>query len=68
MELGQLSDFPFNIPTYKVIVCIEHATVLWADITCVICEYKASQRGASLFTINKLMSGSSLEGKAATKL
>ena len=45
--------------TYKVIATyIKHATTLQANNMCVTCEC------ALLFTIDKLMSGSSLEGKA----
>ena len=51
----------FNMPTYKVIAtCIEHATMLQANNKLIKSEYKA----ALLFTIDKLMSGSSVEGKA----
>ena len=33
----------FNIPTYKIIACIERATVLWANIMHVMREYKAGE-------------------------
>ena len=47
--------------TYKkIIACMELATVLRANITRVTREYKHVRR-ALLFTIDKLMSGSSLE-------
>ena len=44
--------------------CIEHAIMLWADITHLMREYKAGEGMPLLFTIDKLMSNSSLEGKA----
>ena len=52
---------------YKIIACIEHATVLWADITRVMCKYKAGEGVLSYSQFDKLMSGSSLEGKAFFK-
>ena len=49
---------------YTYIACIERATVLRADITHVMREYKAGE-GVPLYSrFDKLMSGSSLKGKA----
>ena len=47
---------------YKIIACIERATVLQADITRIMREYKTGEGVPRYF--DKLMSGSSLEGKA----
>ena len=49
---------------YKIIACIERATVLRANITRVT---RAGEGLLSLFTIDKLMSGFSFEGKAFKK-
>ena len=57
----------FSITTYKIIACIELATVLRADITCVMCESKAGEGVPRYLRFNKKMSGSSLEDKEATK-
>ena len=57
----------FNIHAYKIIAtCIERATALRANNTCV--TRTSGSKRALLFTIDKLISGSSLEGKEATKL
>ena len=41
--------------------------MLWAGITGVMCEYKAGEGVLSYSQFDKLMSGSSLEGKAIFK-
>ena len=50
--------------TYKIIACIERTTMLRADIMHVMCEYKAGEGVPCYSRFDKLMSGSSLEGKA----
>ena len=45
-------------------MCIEHATVLRANIMRVMCEYKVGEGVPRYSRFDKLMSGSSLEGKA----
>ena len=54
----------FNIPTYKIIASIERATVLPADITRNVRGYKAGEGVPHYSQFDKLMSSSSLEGKA----
>ena len=51
----------FTILTYKIIACIERATVLQADITRIMREYKTGEGVPRCF--DKQMSGSSLEAK-----
>ena len=58
----------FSIPTYKIIACIERATMLQADITRVMCESKAGEGMPRYSRFDKKMSGSSLEDKEAIKL
>ena len=58
----------FSIPTYKIIACIEHATILQTDITRVMCESKAGEGVPRYSRFDKKMSGSSIEDKEATKL
>ena len=48
---------------YTIIACIERTTVFRADITRVMCKYKAGERVPRYLRFDKLMSASSLEGK-----
>ena len=58
----------FSISTYKIVACIERATMLQAGITRVMCESKAGEGVPRYSRFDKKMSGSSLEDKEATKL
>ena len=46
-----------------IVTCVERATLLRANTTRIVREYKAGEGVPLLFTIDKLMSGSCLEGK-----
>ena len=54
-------DVTRSIPAYKIIACIERATVLLADV---MREYKVGEEVPRYSQFDKLMSGSSLDGKA----
>ena len=61
MGLDKMGYDTLNIPMYKIItMCIERVTALWAN-------KHVSLKCALLFTIDKLMSGSSLERKAFSR-